>query len=157
MIRVIKGYSIDDITASMQNMLRKAALDENVRNLAVQITARSDNPVQAIWTWVKEHVTYVSDPAGFEQFTSPSKLVENYLHGIPVGEDCDSHAMLVTALCRAIGLNAHVIIVGYQTSEYDHAFTQVWSEKLNAWLDVDTTTDKPLGWVYQYKSQLEVL
>ena len=156
MIRIIQNYNINDIVSSMKDFLNKSSYSPEVREMAVEITAGSQNPIYDIHKWVKTNLHYAQDPVrdgqDIEMFTSPVGLVKDYREGKSIAEDCDSHAMLVTALCQSIGIPARVVLTSYDNGNYTHAYSQVWSEELNKWLDVDTTTDYPIGWVIPYSS-----
>jgi len=144
------------VIKSIQYLLDKASLAPEVRELAVQIIAGTDDPIKGIHHWVRSNLAYIDDPVvngkNVEQFTSPVRLINDYRAGKSIGEDCDSHAILATALYQSIGIPARVVLVGYNGDVPEHAYTQAWSEKLNTWLDVDTTTDYPIGWKLPYKS-----
>lgn len=160
MIRTINNYTIDDITTAMRDFLHKAQQSKEVRDLALNITATEPDPVIAIHHWVRSNVRYIPDPVQgehfIEQFTAPTRLVADYLEGKSIGEDCDSHAMLVVALCQSIGIQSHVILADYSGNGWEHAYAQVWSDKLNAWVDVDTTIEQPMGWLKIPKNTLAI-
>ena len=156
MITILKNYSIQDIKASIQLQLERAAHSEEVRRHAIQITEGQQDKIVAIYNWVREHVRYVSDPVDIELFVSPVRLIKDYFKGDFISGDCDDHAILVTALYRSIGILSHVVLVESGENGLDHAFSTVWSDKLNCWLDIDTTTDHPLGWVYPNHNRIQV-
>lgn len=149
---VIIGYNLQDVINSIKDFMDKSSQDDEVRQLAVEII--SDNPIHDIHTWVRSNLKYVPDPVrngqGIEQFTSPIRLVREYREGKVIGEDCDSHAMLVAALYQSVGLPSHVALADYSGGGYEHAYAIVWSDPLSMWLDVDTTTKYPLGWLQPY-------
>jgi len=154
MITVIEGYTVQDIANSIRDFLAKAAHSTDVRDLAVEITAGSTEPVYAIYQWIKDNVHYIPDPVNNEQFTSLIRLVKDYRSGKTIAEDCDSHAMLATALYRSIGINAHVVLADYTGNGWEHAYSQVYSDNLGNWIDIDTTSWQPFGWIVPYRKHM---
>lgn len=150
MIKVIKNYNFRDIKEGILHQLRIAAHSDEVRTHAIQITADQQDKIAAIFDWIKQHVEYVHDPVNIELFVSPRKLIEEYNKGNHIAEDCDGQAMLATSLYRSIGIDSHVLLVDSIGTGIDHAISKVWSDKLQRWIHVDTTTDYPLGWILNY-------
>ena len=147
MLTVINDANIQDFIEGVKYLLAKSDTSEEVFKLAQEIVQGKPDPIKAIFDWVRAHVKYTPDPGDDELFISPIKLVEYYRSGKPLEEDCDGFAMLTTALCRAVGLTAHVCFVAQRTGNFDHAICEVWSIPLRAWIQVDTSTDLiPLGW-----------
>jgi transglutaminase-like putative cysteine protease len=159
MIRRIKNYGIADILKYMREFTDAGSRDENVRQLAVSITSGTLYPSISIYEWVKAHLTYIPDPVingkEIEQFTSPARLAKDFYDGKPIGEDCDSHAMFVVALNQAVGIAARVVIVGVSSPEPDHAFAEVLTSELG-WVATDTTSARPIGWIYPYYTRIVV-
>jgi len=160
MITTIQNYSEQDIEESIRYLLAKASKSEAVRQQAVQIIAGAPDPILAIHSWVRENLSYIPDPVNngqeIEMFTSPVKLVNDHNSGHAIGEDCDSHAILTVALFQSIGIAAHVVLAGYNGNDFEHAYCQVFSQPLDRWIDVDTTTDYPVGWVHPTTRELVV-
>ena len=156
MIKVIQNYNINDIKEGILHQLHVAAHSPEVRQHAIEITANKQDKISAIYDWVKNNVAYIPDPINIELFMSPRKLIEQHNGGMAVGEDCDGHAMLLTALYRSIGIEAHTYLVDCIGEGLDHALCIVWSDKLQEWIHVDTTTDHPLGWIIEYQEGVTV-
>ena len=154
--RDIAGYNFHDVTSNIKRMIDESVLDPKVRELAIEIVGQSDDPIASIYDWVKEKVTYVSDPIDVELITSPIRMVNDYRDGKQLAEDCDGHALFVTALLKSVGINAKVAILDIKGFGWDHAVTVAYSDKLGKWIFVDTTSEKPLGWVEKYKSRFDV-
>ena len=153
-VTILKGYDMQDIKEGILHQLDQAAHSPEVRQHALQICAAAEDKITAIYEWVKRNIYYVSDPVNIELFTSPVRLIQEYKQGKSPAGDCDDCAILVTALCRSVGIPANVILVDSAGEGIDHAISQVWSEKLNCWLVIDTTSPYPLGWVIPYHSEI---
>ena len=69
-------------------------------------------------------------------------------------KNCDDHAILCVSLFRALGIRSNVVIVDSIGNGFDHAYSRVWSNKLNMWINCDTTSDYPLGWEYSHKGTI---
>ncbi len=151
MITTIKNYSLSDIRTSVNYLLDKSTQDPDIRNLAVEITSGTPDPIAAIYDWVKANVTYVPDPVDTELFTSPVKMVNDYRQGSVLVEDCEGIALWTVALCRAIGIEAHVARLEVKGKGLDHAVAIVHSDRLGRDITVDaTSTNVPLGWEIPY-------
>ena len=161
MLIKIANYNLSDIEDSVKFLLDRAANSPEVRDLAIQITHDKQDKIKAVYDWVKSSVAYVPDPVSeggeeIELFTSPVKLVRDYKAGNPIGEDCDGQAILATSLYRSIGIRANVVIIDSAGNGLDHAYCQVWSDKLSKYINCDPTSAYPLGWDFSYKSKIIV-
>jgi len=161
MIRRIMNYNMQDIKDSLIYLLDKAAHSQEVRNLAVQVTQDSQDKISAIYNFVKNNVSYIPDPVGadgsdIELFISPVVMVNMYEKGIRPSGDCDDMALLGTALFRAIGIKSNIVLVDSGGGGIDHAFSEVWSDKLGKWIDFDVTVKHPLGWLHPYHQKIVV-
>jgi len=155
MLRVIENYTLADVKDSIIYLLDLAAKSFEVRQHAIEISADSQDKIAAVYDWVKAHVSYVPDPIGatgneIEMFISPVRMVEDFSRGLSPAGDCDDHALLLTALYRALGMKSNVVLVDFG-SGISHAYCRVKSEKLGEWIVSDTTSDTPLGWIYKDK------
>lgn len=156
MITDIKNYNFADIVFSIKNLLSKSMYDENIRQLAVEIKSKSDDPVSGIFDWVSDNILYVPDPNGIELFISPVRMIKDYNEGKQPGGDCDDIALLTVALLRSIGVKSHVSIVDVKGSGWDHAIAVAYSERLGKEIFVDPTSSKPLGWIDKYIKRYDV-
>ena len=155
MIKVIGNYTFSDIKASILHLLDLAAKSPEFRQHAIEITFQSQDKISAIYDWVKENVSYISDPIGatgheIELFISPVLMVEDFSKGLRPAGDCDDHAILTTALYRAIGMQSNVVLVDFGRG-IEHAYCRVKSSELNEWVVADTSSETPLGWIYKEK------
>ena len=154
--RSIYNYTFSDIVSNIKRMLNESALNPKVREFAVEISSGSDDKISAVYDWVKSNVMYTADPMDIELITSPIRLVNDYRDGKQLAEDCDGHALFVTALLRSVGVNAHVVILDVQGKGWDHAVAVAYSEKLGREIFVDTTSTKPLGWSEKYVNRYDI-
>ncbi len=144
---------MQDVLDGIRFQLDRGIKSMDVRDLAISITYDKQDKIFAIYHWVKQNVQYVSDPirpdGHIELFISPVRLVKDHKLGKIVGEDCDGHAILITSLYRSIGINSRVVLIDSRGDGLDHAYSEVWSDKLGEWLSADTTAEYPLGWIVQ--------
>jgi len=154
---IIYNATLDDIKQQMIRLVNESVSGENVRSVAISVTTGGD-PIPRLYEFVKNNVKFIEDadmargrtrdPENTEQLTNPEWAMYAYTRGMPVSEDCDGHATIVAALAQSIGVPARIAIVDYDfDGDYDHAFAQLWSDELG-WVNVDTTSDYPLGWIY---------
>ena len=159
MITVIKNYSLDDVKDSIKYLLNKSAESLEVRQLAIEITVGSHDQISAIHDFVRDTVKYIPDPVtngSIELFTSPIKMVKDYRAGITIGEDCDGIAVLTTALYRSVGIRARVVLIDQSGDGLDHAYCEVFSDKLGQWINSDPSAPLPLGWVIPYRQKIVI-
>lgn len=152
MITIIRKQriSISDLTASAKYLLDGASHDEDVRQLALNITSKRVDSITAIYDWVKENVRYTPDPIiggqEVELFISPIRMVKDANEGKALGGDCDDMALLTVALYRSIGIKANMILIDTDGGGLNHAIARVYSEKTDTWLDIDPSSEVPVGW-----------
>jgi transglutaminase-like putative cysteine protease len=160
-IRIIKKYTLGDVKSSILLLLDRASKSPEVRQMAIQITYTEQDKISAIYNWVKQNVSYIPDPIGptgeeIELFVSPVKMVNDYNQGLRPGGDCDDHALLDTALFRAIGFRSNVVLMNSAGQGIDHAYCRVYSEKLSRWLRCDTSVNTPLAWDYPGRFEVAI-
>ena len=153
-IAKIDNYNLNDIIAGINTFLARAAESLEVRALALTITEHAIDPIAAIYGWVQTNVKYVPDPTHIELFISPIRFARDFNAGLPMGGDCDDMAILTTALLRAIGLKSNVVLIDQTGFGIDHAHSRVYSDKFYKYINVDPSSDYPLGWEPQFKSQV---
>ncbi len=146
----IKNYTIKDVIDGINFLLERASTDMNVKVLANEISSTSQDKIASIYDWMRKNVSYIPDnvQAGknAELFISPIKMVNDYNKGLPIGGDCDDHAIFSTALFRAINVKSNVILLDTIGEGFDHAISRAWSESIG-WVMVDSSTNKvPIGW-----------
>jgi len=144
----------------MTELLDKSSMNEQVRRLAVEIIRDKQNPIPAVYDWVKGHVAYVQDPIvdneQSELFISPVKMANDYYAGNPLAGDCDDHALLNTALLRSVGIKANVVLLDQHDDGYNHAIAQAFSEGTEKYINLDTTVSFPLGWEESYVRRMVI-
>jgi len=149
MLTIIRNYDLEDVKRGMNYLLDKASQSEEVRQLAVNIIDNKPDSIAAIYDWVRDNVRYTPDPILIELLTSPVRMVNDYLQGKPLAEDCDGIAILITALCRSIGIQSSVVLLDTKGEGLDHAISQVHSDI--GWVSVDASDSiHPLGWSISY-------
>ena len=155
MLTTISNYTLDDIRKSINYLLDKVKQEPRVRELAINIVSDKPDSISAIYDWVKTNVKYTPDPVETELFISPVKMVNDYHQRSPLAGDCDDMAILSVALFRSVGVESNVVIFDTKGEGYDHAIAQAYSDKLG-WLNVDVSSDYPLGWTIKYRSKVVV-
>lgn len=157
----IRDYTLDDIQDGIKLLLERGAHSPEVRQHAINITYDKQDKISTIYDWIKHNVSYVPDPIGaggeeIELFTSPVKMIRDYNLGLRPAEDCDGQAILATSLYRAIGTRANVVIIDSVGNGLDHAYSRVWSDGLNDWVNCDPSSQYPLGWSFSYRNRIIV-
>jgi len=156
LVKTIPDPKYSDLINAIQDLLHKSESSPEVRQLAVEIVVGQPDMIGAIYDWVKNHVQYIADPTDIEMLTSPIRMVLNYREGLLLAEDCDGHALLVTALLRSVGYDAHVILIDQENDGWSHAYTAIKLQD-GSWLNVDTSTSLyPLGWEPHYYQRMVI-
>jgi len=161
MLTRIPNYTVTDVQDGIRYLLDKASQSEEVRQLAIDITSSSQDPIASIYGFVKQKVTYTPDEErGFgdiELFISPVRMVKDYRAGISIAGDCDDMALLTVALCRSIGIESNVVLLDTGGKGVDHAIAEVYSEKLETWITLDPSAPEvPLGWIEHHVERIKV-
>lgn len=139
------------IEYAIHYFLNKAKTDPDIQSLALQITDGSDDKIRSIYDFLRTNLRYVTDHANVDFFVSPIFLVKKYTKGLAIRGDCEEFAMMAVALATAVGMKARVVIVAQTPEGYDHAIAEIWSDKLQRYVQVDASTGNvPLGWQTTY-------
>lgn len=94
--------------------------------------------VDALFSWVRDHVRYVADPYGVESLSSPAVTAAR------MTGDCDDQTTLLCALFESVGYPTRLVMASYnRPGEYEHVYCQVFA--CGAWIDADPTERQPLG------------
>ena len=156
MLIIINNYSERDIVDGIKYLLKQSTENPDVDTLANRIISQDlGSYIKAVHDWVSNNVAYVRDPivgdSEIELFISPVRMAKDYLAGKQLAGDCDDHALLTTALYRALNFDARVVLLSFSGGGWEHAVAEVYSEKLaqttNPWLTIDSTVKEfPAGW-----------
>jgi hypothetical protein len=109
--------------------------------------------IAAVHAFVSEKLKYIRDPKGIELHYSPERVYTRLLSGESVLEDCDSFASLTLAMLWALGVNANLVLAGYQPlhktngiPRYQHVFAQAYQPSIDGnkarWVAVDPSLGK---------------
>jgi len=142
------GYAGTKFTIDkMHVMVRKGKTDPDVIGAARAIVRNCPRKnyhaeAEAIFDFVKRNIRYTRDPNGVELVQSPSVTLR-LGHG-----DCDDAAVLISALCEAVGMRT-----GFETirsnpqvpDEFSHVYAIVRTNE--GWRAADPTVDESFfGW-----------
>lgn len=107
----------------------KVAMDSDnsiTRNYALSLIDKKHGGQRNIaqicdmWEKVYKDWTYVSDPRGFEYFSSASNTIKNGLKG-----DCDDFAILIASLVESVGGKSRIILA-QGVKGGGHAYAEVY-------------------------------
>lgn len=138
---------LNNLLAELVRMEDEAVVDEEflvfARGIIADYPFEGNDQLKAVLEYVRSHVGYQPDPSGTEMFTSPHRTMELIKQGIAKG-DCDCIALFGTAICRALGYNAHIILLDQTGTGFNHAAVEVYSESLGSRFYMDATRPEPL-------------
>lgn len=130
----INGVTVDDAVKSSPE------IDALAHNL---VGAENEHYTRAeiLYDWVANNISYdrnKADALESDAFAAPSGAVVAFSEKTGV---CFDKASLYVAMCRAVGVKVRLITghayngVGWM----DHSWNQIYDEKENRWINVDTT------------------
>ena len=133
--------------ADFQQMEADAESDEEFLAFARSIVSNSpfdqNGQLKAIKDFAYSNIKYQPDPYATELFTSPHRMMELIQAGNAFC-DCDCQAIFCTAVCRALGYNAHIVLIDQEGTGFNHAYSEVYSEETGITYTLDSTLDGPL-------------
>jgi len=113
-----------------------------VRNCAIAYGApQGNNDTAALFgnlvQFVKDHMTYVADPIGFEYVTAPDYQLGEILAGRQAYGDCDDHVLLLNTLLASVGFETAFVAVKLDSNDelFDHVIASALYN--GQWVDVD--------------------
>lgn len=153
---IIRNASLSDIKEQMARLVKEGMTGPNLRRMTEVAISGADDPITGIYQYAKEHITYTDDPMDCERLVNPEWAAHSILTGKPMAEDCDGFATIIAAMGMSIGIPAKIVIVDMDgDGDWDHAYAQLYSDTLG-WVNVDPTSDFPLGWVYTVSKETVV-
>lgn len=156
----ISNANMGTVQTTLARMLAEGITSPEVREFAVLITTGVDDKITAVYTWVKKYVRYVPDPLLGEEtelFIAPRYQIKSAVGNRVVAGDCDDHALLLASLLGAIGYQARLVAVNANSDQFDHVIAEVYSGLLDKWIQLDTTSEIPLGWETAYTRRIEIV
>lgn len=117
---------------------RSPFIREFARIILPAFTADNDQfvIVQALASWVRDHVTYLQDPAGAEYFIDPIALITQWQQNGKAYGDCDDHVLLLNSLLNSTGFETRVVGVHLNDRVlWDHVISSVRIG--GKWVDID--------------------
>jgi transglutaminase-like putative cysteine protease len=94
--------------------------------------------ILAVRFFVHEKVKYSNDALGVEQVSDPERSADQIVKFGKAVEDCDGIATLMAALCRQLGREVEIVIVGFgRPGSYSHVFIRVKEPKSGTWIVLD--------------------
>jgi Transglutaminase-like superfamily len=130
-----------------QQMEADAETDEAFLAFARSIVSAypfsGNEQLTAIKKFAFVNIKYQPDPFATELFTSPHRMMELIQAGNAFG-DCDCQAIFCTAVCRALGYNAHIVLIDQEGTGFNHAYSEVYSEETGITYTLDSTQEGPL-------------
>ncbi len=92
----------------------------------------------AVRNFVHEHCKYSNDALGVEQVQDPERQADQIVKYGKCVSDCDDIATLMGALCRQLGRETEIVIVGFgRPGSYSHVFIRCKEPKSGKWVVLD--------------------
>lgn len=94
--------------------------------------------ILAVRNFVHEKCKYSNDALGVEQVQDPERLCDQIVKYGKAVADCDDIATLMGCLCRQLGREVEIVIVGFgRPGSYSHVFVRVKEPKSGKWIVLD--------------------
>lgn len=136
------GQTLGMMRLMVQNARKQMPIRQAAVNAIFLTPAKSDDhEIDALLSFVQQHVRYVRDVVDVETLCEPAITLQTR-----VG-DCDDMTMLLCALLESVGYPTRFVVAGYDGSgdmDVSHVYCQAWSEK--GWLSLDPTEPGTVGW-----------
>ncbi len=134
--------------AKMQELVTEGKRERKVR-MALHDIIKGCTPkdylcyARSAYTFCRDKITYVFDPAGVELIENPKYILETKV------ADCDSICVLLATLCEQMGFPCRFVTIKADLSrpdEYSHVYMQANIPK-HGWVSMDCTMpNKEFGW-----------
>lgn len=126
----------------MRQMVQKAKTDPEVRNLAIDLTARLPDrawvsEIKALHAFVRDQIRFVRDVLEVETLQTPQQTL-----AIGAG-DCDDKSTLLAALLASIGHRARFVAIGRAPRSFEHVYIEALAGK--GWMPLDPSLPWPAG------------
>lgn len=118
-----------------QSTLVRGVKDHIIRNVQPKDYL---SEILAVRNFCHEKCKYSNDALGVEQVQDPERQCDQIIkHGIVV-DDCDDVCTLIACLCRQLGREVEIVIVGFgPPGSYSHVFCRVKEPKSGKWIVLD--------------------
>jgi transglutaminase-like putative cysteine protease len=95
--------------------------------------------VNAVFSFVRDHIRYVRDIHGVETLQTPLVTLD-----VQAG-DCDDKSTLLATMLASIGHPTRFVAVGYEKpGSYSHVYVE--TRIGTRWIPLDATVLQPMGW-----------
>lgn len=125
-------------------MVRAARVALPIRQAATSIVFLTPEKnehaeVDALYSWVRDHVRYVRDIHEVETLSTPERTLQGRIG------DCDDQATLLASLLEAVGYPTRFVVAGYyEHGSVEHVYLQAFAG--GDWIDLDPTEKQCMGW-----------
>jgi hypothetical protein len=133
-LKIREGMHTPSVRALAGQILRDAGFPKTIHDRA-----------EALRSYVKMHVGYAPDPQFSEMVVAaPISLCLDGVMCMPIG-DCDDATVACQSLIGAAGMDARFFHIEYGAGVQTHMMGAV-RDDAGKWLEVDATTDHPVGY-----------
>jgi hypothetical protein len=136
------GYRLSVILNELARIRDYYAQFPFVRRCAIRFgQPQGDNDLESLYVnlpeFVKQKLTYMPDPAGFEFVTAPDVLLAEIIQRGTAYGDCDDHVLLLNTLFASVGFQTGFAAVkmSVDSQMFDHVITMVLFN--GRWEDID--------------------
>ena len=154
------GYRLSTILNELAKIRDYYAQFPFVRRCAIYFgNPQTDNDLAALYTnlpeFVRQKITYIPDPQGFEFVTAPDVMLADILQKGTAYGDCDDHVLLLNTLFASVGFETAfaAVKISPQSEMFDHVITQVLYE--GQWQDIDPCAKNVEAPIYPEKFIVE--
>lgn len=155
---VLKGMETEDYRVAAVKLVKSClrlrqgsgsdrdSMDQSLCELEALFQAITDGDKRI--DWLREGVGYIADPAVFDLFHNPGRIVALCRQGA-CAVDCDDHSIIMGSLAGCVGFKVGLRAWGKRPDELTHVYTVVRVPKVRTrrTLALDTSTGSPkMGW-----------
>jgi len=97
--------------------------------------------IEAIYRYVKDNITFRSDPYGTELLQDPRIVLGLVPSDGAYAADCDDLSIAVVALGKALGIPGRFVTIGNSES-FTHVYPELYDKYADKWIALDLTPQK---------------
>ncbi len=134
---------------------------QQARNIVRDCGGDEECESNAIFQWVKSHVTFTKDPDNYERVVTPDIAIRAIKAYGYFAEDCDSITLLLGSLLKAAGMPVKIVMVRTDNNkQYNHMYLKVLilnGNKKAEFISLDATyKNNVYGWEYPSNNKIEI-
>jgi hypothetical protein len=116
---IFRNGDVFDIMKAVGQADKEASQERQLKKLAKMLRGANERlTCQNIWNVVKRNIPYLADKNGYERVRMPNAAIYDAVKG--KGCDCKSFSVLISDLCRELGITCDFAYISQKPSKKIH-------------------------------------